>query len=282
MKQIYNWDNLLPDEVLCHPHKLIRIGTTYVFEDPECNTVRRVSREPEDYQTAKTHLESIRELARAGAPILPPTDHQPIQLTSGQILTSWPKIDTANLDPSELSRTLRKLHQTPVSSNTPLTNWRPGVNIPHRLEKSRELGVPEGLVTTIEKAWEKLSEELPTEYPNTTLIHGDAHPENLGKVEDTVVLIDLDDIAVGPCEVDLAPAVASALKTRDHAYSPDFLEEYGAPYSSETLEKLVRLRHISMVTWLMTLWKVRPDSQKETILRVATLHQKKNPGWTSM
>lgn len=134
----------------------------------------------------------------------------------------------------------------------------------------------------METAWKKLKTELPQTYPNQTLIHCDAHRENLGGLDGNTVLIDLDDIATGPKEVDLAPAVASALKFKDHSYSPNFLEEYAEPYDADLLEKLVRLRHINMTTWLMTLWKIRPDSKKETILRVTTWHDKKSPDWTSM
>lgn len=280
MKQIYNWDNLLPDEVLCHPHKLIRIGTSYVFQDTECNTVRKVTRNPENYQRTKNHLETIRELAKDGAPILPPSPQDPVQLPSGQILTTWPRLTKTKTKNSELPKVLRQLHSTPYSSTANLSPWKPGAKITHRLEKARSIGVPPGLITQIETAWKTLQEELPQDYPTQALIHCDPHRENLGEWNGETVLIDLDDLSTGPPEVDLAPAVADQRKFKEHSYSPNFLEEYAQPHDPALLDKLVSLRHINMTAWLMTLWKIRPDCKKEIIMRVTTWDDKNGPKWT--
>ena len=51
----------------------------------------------------------------------------------------------------------------------------------------------------------------------------------------------------------------------------DFFQAYGRPIDLELLGWFSRLRQLTMIAWLFTLWNLRPESQTEAIHRIKTL-----------
>jgi aminoglycoside phosphotransferase (APT) family kinase protein len=94
---------------------------------------------------------------------------------------------------------------------------------------------------------------------------------------DRHALIDLDDLALGCPEIDLAPAATSYQRFSGVAGSwSEFRSAYetspGAePIDEELLTWFVKLRQLTMLSWLFTLWDLRPETRNELTHRMTTL-----------
>lgn len=139
-----------------------------------------------------------------------------------------------------LGKALRKLH---------------GINLPAKAQRSTRL-TPDALTqatATISQARpdvadlaERLSTKLIAQYEvgKPVFLHGDVHPKNILLNDDQLFLLDLDQAATGPAEVDLGSVIAglycdacTGTRTPREASLTKhaLLAGYGAPQNSHTL-----------------------------------------------
>lgn len=250
--------------------ELLRVGNNYIFADRSTATVFRVSVLPRDSQDVTNENGRLVKLAASGAPILPPCVRAPLELSTGHLATVWPLGVQPDSEPAvTLAPLLATLHQVePVGG---LSVWEGFERGHRRVEIARTGGVPSSLVDEVAGRLERLQAEFP-EWSTDHVVHGDPHAGNVVKVDNRHLLIDLDDLALGCPEIDLAPMQTSYSRFDGVPGSwESFLGSYGRAIDRELLDWFVQLRQLTMVAWLFTLWDLRSESRAEAMHRVSTL-----------
>lgn len=250
--------------------ELLRIGNNRIYADRQNHLIYRVPvlrREAEDLVAENDRLLA---LDVAGAPILPPLQRSTLALSTGDLATVWPLGGEAEANPATaLAPALASLHQVePVDG---LVIWEGFERGHRRVELARTTGVPNDLVDEISGRLTTLESGIPP-WSTETVVHGDPHTGNLVKADGKHLLIDLDDLARGCPEIDLAPMRTGYTRFTQLTGSWDeFVAAYGRPYDADMLDWFVKVRQVSMIAWLFTLWDLRPESQAEAVHRVSTL-----------
>ncbi len=250
--------------------ELLRVGNNYIFADRENGHVFRVPVRDIALDYLVQENTRLLSLAAGGAPILPPRQRDPIALSTGELATVWPLAEASDREPAlALAPTLSKLHDVdPVAG---LPTWEGFPRARRRLDGAGAGGVPSELVDEISGRLDRLEAEFP-DWSTDTVVHGDAHTGNLMKLGSDHVLIDLDDLALGCPEIDLAPIRTSYSRfDRLSGTWSEFLEAYGQRVDLDLLDWFVRLRQLTMTAWLFTLWDLRKESQAEARYWVSTL-----------
>lgn len=169
--------------------------------------------EDEDTAPAEvaTRLTRAARLVGQEALLLPPLRPEPLVLPDRRAVSVWPLAVETHSSPSEVGAILRSLHDC---SYRDLPAW----DLPDELRgRSRELRqAPPGSVRGRLAGWiDELDRRRPPLGPDVP-VHCDAHGENVMRYD---VLVDLDGLALGPREYDLATWAVS--QPRDHRSEPD-------------------------------------------------------------
>lgn len=253
----------------CSNLQLLRMGTRDVYECASASLIVRVHNaetDPERIQRWNVLLERLEE---QGALIVPPLRSEALRVGPDRWATLWP-LGTRPVAPSAgLGAAVRSVHE--CSRLTGLPQWDPFPKIRQRLDFVNGLSVPTELSQTIAREAQRLDEERPNA-ARGTVIHGDAHAGNLVQLEEKARLIDLDDMSWGPPEVDLAPSVVASKR---FSLSERDLEEFLQTAEPEmidepTLNWCCRVREMTMISWLATLWSKRPETRPELEWRLKT------------
>lgn len=252
--------------------ELLRIGNNYVYADRSCDRIYRVSVRALDPEALTAENAAFVALAAEGAPILAPLQTEPLILPGGSTATVWPLGEPPVRDPAvSLAPTLAELHQ--VSIVPGLEVWSGFARARYRIGLARSTGVPSHLVDEIEHRVNDLDTNAPP-WSTDTVVHGDPHTRNLVRRDGRHLLIDLDDLALGCPEIDLAPVRTSYRRFTAMPGTWDaYLEAYGRPADLDLVDWFAKLRQLTMVAWLFTLWDLRPQSQAEAEHRVNTLDE---------
>lgn len=249
---------------------LLRIGNNYVYADTANQLAIRVSIAPAEALALLAFNEKLVQLAQAGAPIVAPSQVEPIELATGHLATLWPLGRPPEPDPAvSLAPTLSTLHQVDHRVSLPTSSGFGRAR--RRLAAARDLGVPASMIDELGERLDKLGTQFPT-WAATRLVHGDAHTGNIVRLDGRHLLVDLDDLALGCPEIDLAPARISYRRFNVMAGDwPSFLAAYGSPVDLDLVDWFGRLRQLTMMSWLFTLWNERQESRSEIYHRMATL-----------
>ncbi len=194
-------------------------------------------------------------------------------MADGHLATVWPLGDPPGNDPAEsLAPILAALHDVaPVDG---LPRWAGFERGHYRTALARAGNVPSELVDEVTARLAQLESDFPS-WSTDRVVHGDPHLGNLVTIDGRHLLIDLDDVALGCPEIDLAPMRTSYARFENIPGDWDrYLEAYNRPIDPDLLGSFVELRQLTMVAWLFTLWEHRPESRNEAIHRVATLDQR--------
>lgn len=265
-----------PDEHL----RLLRLGTHWVFAADASGLVIRVLADGEDPSAVRVHNSHLIELARQGARLVLPLEEEPRQLGDDFWITLWPYCPQQPFDMArEMVGALLSLHSC---QDPGLGLWNPGPRILQRLVRAEAQGVPSNLLVRLVNLTEPLLDERPTANHSAVPVHGDAHAGNLVSSAGKGLLIDLDDVSLGPREVDLAPAIVSLRRfPRSRLSGMAVLNEYSYEELTEPLlEWCVRVREVNMISWLSTLWSTRPETRTELVHRLDSIDT--NEPWTAI
>jgi aminoglycoside phosphotransferase len=254
--------------------ELIRHGSSSVYELIGEDVIVRVSREPLHNLTAvREHLRKLIALSELGAPILAPCTDDVLEMPVTWA-TLWPRAsEIQDADRIErLGRALRLLHELRIPSEVHLPAWSPAHHVRLRLSQMASIsGLPRSVASQLQNNADTVLASLPALEPSA-LVHGDAYGANLMEREGRALLIDLDDLSVGPPEVDFAPTLVSSRRFEGNSrHYEQLLTGYGAPIvDGDLLNYLATVRELTMNLWLATLWDVAPRSRTQLEWRMAT------------
>jgi hypothetical protein len=204
-----------------------------------------------DPQDVVRELDVARHLARAGAPVVEPTDlldpgpheHKGHTLVFWRYLTSEGRLDAA-----AAGRGLRAIHDA-------LVEYRGRLPDAGRAQDVRTMLSPLPRSSDVELLGELAARELPA----GQALHGDAHLFNCMQTAAGPVWHDLETACRGPREYDLA-----ALVVDDRSRGPDrdaqiALAAYG-PYDQDLLELVLPVYAAWVAASLMAALTRRPDA----------------------
>jgi hypothetical protein len=217
---------------------------------PEAGLLVRIAAKPEACDRITRSIRVTRWLAGRGFPCTPPKPiEQPIDI-DGRIVTVWDLLDLIEMPKpggADLGRLLRRLHElSPPGGLAEFTRPMSGT-LRAVQTTTAELGADGEWLTdrigALDSAWDRLDFALPK-----TLIHGDAHTNNLMQTRDgTVVLGDWDHTAIGQPEWDLCQIHYFA---RRFGYPREQLTAFTTAYGWDVrhwpgLDTLIAVREIS-------------------------------------
>ena len=265
------------------PFKLLRLGTNAVFG---CTDNRVVARVPHikvrSLEWLSEHLHIVHALVRQGAPLLAPICEVQT-LPDGQTVTFWP-MGTASpsMTPEALTDLLGRCHA--LTPSIPIERWNPEPSYlgrwRERLPRMQTLRVPthiqedlgERLATQVDALTERWAAARNACHPEV-FIHGDPYPGNVVRMESgELKLIDLDFIAVGPSEVDLAGVLHHY--TRHHTtpfVHHRVMSRCEVVVDQPLLQLICNANETITCAWLACLWGVTPGAAEEVQRRMLTL-----------
>lgn len=249
--------------------RLLRRGTNVVLMSESVGLVFRVQ-DARSESAICDNLALVRDAEAAGAPFLGPESRRPY-LFDAHCVTIWPHGESGGPNSgAALGSALAELHRCPADSRL-----RP-FEIDTRIERRLQLLPPDlpnrvrsALDQRIRKAKELLAAAF-TDRPSVFL-HGDAHDRNIASLNGKPLLIDLDDLCVGPAEIDLVPTyVAYRRMNRDDAAWAEFISHYNRPVDWSLVEQLAVVREVTMNTWLASIYRTSPRHRAELAHRLRT------------
>ena len=203
-------------------------GTAFLHDDAEKWLAREVA--------VGSFLAERGELIVPPSEILPPGPHH----QDGLWMTMWkfvPHDTQAPLEPGELGRSLRRLHEALAAfpgNLTPLSGIRDWLErLLAELRPSSALSQQD--IDSLRSGLEALT---PTVFDSSLPVqplHGDASMSNVLRTDSGLLWNDLEDVCAGPVAWDVAGIVASA---RARGQAEKFIEELLAAYGGPGLEEL--------------------------------------------
>ena len=203
-------------------------------------------------------------MAAIGAPVLPPiTTEIPIINDQGVAYTAtlWPLADNRLVTPGEMAETLRGIHDTQLLPGMPdaihtrfgrLEQWTAQLS---SLPDPPPQNIVQKCQTLVGRALDELKLQL-VDTPKRPL-HGDAHPLNTVIFKGKPVTCDLDEICVGPIEIDLSMAFIQAERYpgADPSAGEKLAVAYGRPYNANLLRSIIHARCVSRALSLIRFWE---------------------------
>lgn len=253
-----------------HELSLLRVGTHIVVRSRDPDLILRVDCLAHEAVTVEAWNAVLQRLAAAHLPIVPPLRREVLWLSESCYATLWPLGDPANSQVS-LGLLLGQLHDSTVDK-LGLPEWTPlsaRQKIHDRLDRAGSV-LPSDIAAELRRRTEAVFERS-LDFGERVIAHGDAHMGNVVILAGRPAFVDLDDLTLGPRELDLAPSVVTGRRFKGDAWSNRVLEEYGTNrLDPARLDWFCELREVTMNSWLATLWNHRPEARAELVHRVAT------------
>ena len=184
-------------------------------------------------------VELAYDLAAAGAPIAPPVEG-PVEV-DGWVVSLWEEAPAdGSFDPAAMGRALAEFHRVGAAFLDRAPAWDPLAWLTAR-------GVDGGVYQRAERLVGALQGP-------PALLHTDAHAGNFRVAAGQAVLVDLEQIAVGPALYDLAALEVTERRFRgDHASFRAFATAFGADPDDPRLPPLIALREVLAVGFVASL-----------------------------
>lgn len=267
--------------------RVLRVRSSVHVELPRAGVVARVEG-PGDEEIARRQVDAARVFADHGAPVaeLVRPEVQPL-LIEGCAVTLWRRLRAIGRpSPETLGRATRAIHEATRSSPPPdLPSLDPFGRIyehlawPSLWSGSDELGALRDKADEFVVAWREAIHGDPL---GRVLLHGDVHADNAVMTERGLILIDLEDTAVGPASWDFVPlAVGVDRYGVPSADYRDFVAGYGAePGNWAGHELMCRVYELAVTAWAIRCSGDSEQMAKEASVRVATLLGRGREPWT--
>ncbi|MGH4012827.1 MAG: phosphotransferase enzyme family protein [Pseudonocardiaceae bacterium] len=263
---------------------LLRLGENALYRILDTDLLLRVGRPGTNPEDVSTTIAAAARLRANGIPVCEPAVQVhldgPIVLKNC-VVSAWkyyPEMPGASTDFREFGRALKNLHLNSAEIADRLPSWNPLAITRHRLQAVSKIGIPPQWINDLTRRVDEFEEELSIFEPmlSSGVIHGDAHAGNVLNSEDGIILIDLDNLSIGPRDADFAPTI---VQLRRFDLSVDqwtaFTRGYGLRNSWILHESpLVRLRELFMIVWLLQQYGNSEDVDRELELRMSSLDDK--------
>jgi Ser/Thr protein kinase RdoA (MazF antagonist) len=270
--------------------ELIRFGTNAVYRLVGTPWVLRLRRPTADVATIERQVALAAWLDEQGFPANRPRQQGAILSSGldGAVASFWEWVEAnqhAQIGLHEFGTLLHGFHDLTdrYGGAETFPRWNAIAEIEARLSavsaegsflEESELGLLAEWTAETASQLETLDWALPS-----GVIHGDAHTGNVLATKQGGVLIDLDALAVGPREWDLAPTAVARLRFGgDVAPIAAFSEAYGFDLLAwRGWPALRRLRELYMTTWLLTVASANAEREAEVRRRLHSLRTADDP-----
>jgi len=266
---------------------VFRVRSSIHVELPRARAIARVE-SPDSVAVAWRMVQVARFWKRRDAPVarLVRPELQPFVLATG-VVTVWHRlVADGEVRPRELGRAARALHDLgrhDLSDDLPRFDAYPAADTwldwpaAWLAEPDRE-ALKERL-RVLRAWWERESASAPL---GTTIIHGDPHDQNAVATRQGIVLVDLEDAAVGPACWDFAPLAAGVRRYgRPKELLTQFIAGYGEdPRNWKGFERMCELYELSVLAWAVRLGEVSSEMSTESALRVDSFLGRSSASWT--
>ena len=257
--------------------RLLRVGSNTVYR-LKAPIIARVSRPGADAGQIRRTVAVARWLESVGYPAVRVAEADQPVVIDGHVVTFWQAVSDDGdqyASVAEVAEVLLRLHTLTAPADLHLPELAPFANAPTRIEANTWLNPDDRafLITTLARmraAYDGLEFALPP-----GIIHGDASIGNvLRDTNGNPVVIDLDAVAIGPREWDLALTAiyydSFGWHTREEYQ--DFVRVYGYDIMAWPGYPVMRaVREFLMVTWVI---QKAPESERaaaEAAKRIAAL-----------
>ncbi|MCK9897504.1 phosphotransferase enzyme family protein [Frankia sp. AgB32] len=262
--------------------ELLRFGENALYAFPPRRLVLRVARPGTSAEHVARTIEFVRRVAAQGMEVPEPTTvagiDQPV-VTSTGVVSLWALYDIdrdCRVSAAELGGLLRHFHDLAARESALVDEWDPFDLIRPRLAAARRDGIARELTDPLESLRTRLESAVPAvrSVLGNGVIHCDMHYGNVMCLPGhRLLLIDYDQVALGPREWDLVPNLVTYRRfgMSDADYGA-FCGAYGYDLrSSPHVDTFVALRELGMVTWLLQQYGTSAAIDAEIELRVRTI-----------
>ena len=252
---------------------VFRVRSSVHVDLPEADAVARVE-EPGAEEAACQQVSFARLLAEKEAPVarLVRPEGQPVLFEDGAV-TLWRRVRSVGSPTlAAVGRAVRAVHDATRGSLAPelpridpLGTALADSGWPSPWSGTGELAELRRRIEELEVAWPAALQEAAL---GTSVVHGDVHQANALLGEKGVVLIDLEDTAVGPASWDFVPlTVATRRYGLPAAEYEAFVAGYGAePGPSAGFEAMCEAYEL-----MTTLWAIRSAAGSAEMAAEATV-----------
>lgn len=266
--------------------RMLRVGENAAVHLSAAGVLAKVVADERLIELVRHELAVAKWLASADVPVMQPVVKEPV-IIDGCVVVLWeypPEARSADL--VTLARFLRRLHAASIPDSPALPSVQPFSRLQDRLTSAITLNAVDrsllaALGSQLSEQWNQATFDLPT-----TVVHGDAHMDNLLVTDGTggrLAFIDLEHVAVGPPEWDLT---LTALYYECGWFTAEqyrgFADEYGFDVRISAAWPVLRgIRMLRMTTWLAQTAADYPERQAQLRHRIASLRDGTAPaGWT--
>lgn len=259
---------------------LLRLGENAIFRLEGTDLVLRVARPGTSVESVRRVIEVSMLLRSAGVlvgePVAASTGHNPLILDD-EIVSVWryyEQLLRGNFDYRAFGSILRGFHEHSLPAAGSLPQWDAFSHTKSRLLAVRSRGAPSEWIDDLDCLVRELELELQSFTPGLSVgvIHGDAHSGNALNTANGLILIDLDNIAIGPRDADFAPTLVQDRRfARARRRWPEVCAGYGFTPPVPLDSPLVRARELFMVAWLMQQYGINEQTDRELGIRVKSL-----------
>jgi Ser/Thr protein kinase RdoA (MazF antagonist) len=215
-------------------------------------------------------------LARAGAPIAPPSDDPPAgpHLADGFQISFWRLADHDSerpLDKPACGRALRRLHEALATYEGALPTYDRFGEIDELLTSLRPSAqAGEADLELLRKAHSQVVAQAKQLTVALRPLHGDAHFGNVLRTPSGPIWTDLENVCAGPVVFDLA-----CLEWQFRALGPSYdareaLDAYG-PFDAALLEQMIPVRALLATVWTIAIVSRMTDQPKPSPILAARL-----------
>lgn len=257
--------------------KLIKQGAHTIFSSASERTVWRVS--PLDLADRLTdNMNTIQQLSSDAGILLPLRAE--VEFTSGFCVTRWPLAGSVTEEHERgeaLAESLVKLHASLLPTGLKRVNVMP--RLEDRINRIRNLkGFHSSVLSALEDRVEALREPYAAMVASgATLLHGDAHAGNVMLFRGAPALIDLDDLCLGPPELDAIPTFVSGRRLQRTERWDGFKGVFGDIKDWEHLPAAVESRELSMILRTAAYWNRGEKYRLELLSRLSG-----SPAWRNV
>ncbi|QSB14593.1 aminoglycoside phosphotransferase family protein [Natronosporangium hydrolyticum] len=266
--------------------RMVRVGENAVVHLSAAGVMAKVVPDEGLIELVRHELAVAQWLASADVPVMQPVAEEPV-IIDGCVVALWEYLPEArSADLITLARFLRRLHAAPIPDSPALPSVQPFSRLQERLTSAVTLNAADrsflaALGNQLSEQWKQATFDLPT-----TVVHGDAHMDNLlvtDGADGRLAFVDLEHVAVGPPEWDLT---LTALYYECGWFTADqyrsFTGEYGFDVRMSAAWPVLRgIRMLRMTTWLAQTAADYPERQAQLEHRIASLRDDSAPaGWT--
>lgn len=249
--------------------EMIKHGAHTIFSSVSERTVWRVS--PLDLADKLTdNMKTIQQLSSDAGILFPFRDE--VEFISGFCVTRWPLVGPV-VDERErgeaLAATLLKLHASLLPTGLKRVNVMPRLD--DRMNRIRPLkDFHPSILSALQDRVEALREPYAAMVASgATLLHGDAHAGNVMRFRGNPILIDLDDLCLGPAELDAVPTFVSGHRLQRRERWEGFKDVFGDIKEWEHLPAAVESRELSMILRAAAYWNHGEKYRLELLSRLS-------------